>query len=164
MKMTDILKYNDDKDFVTPSGDRLHENFVGKLNLENGLVELKSVGFTDVFEEIQSHVLESDIGTLIKRAEAGDLSAFSSAVFGDFTEMPDSFAEALNVVMEAEREFNNLPADVREKFDNDYHKYITTAGSDDWLSKMGLVNSADGASGSAPAAIEKETTSEKEKE
>lgn len=124
--------------FATPSGDRYHEQFVGKLDKETGNIVLVSVGKIDVYAEIQSHQGEADINNLIERAYAGDLSAFSSAVFGDFTNMPKSYADALNVVIEAEREFNHLPQEIKDKFDNDWHKYITLAGTPDWYKKFGV--------------------------
>lgn len=128
---------------ATPSGERYHEQFVGKLDKETGDIKLVSVGKVDVYAEIQSHQGEADINNLIARAEAGDLSAFSSAVFGDFTNLPGSYAEALNVVIEAEREFNHLPQEIKDQFDNDWHKYISLAGTDAWYEKFGIVKKED---------------------
>lgn len=130
-----LQNFNDSRKFVSCSGDRYHEDFVGKVD-ENGDVVLVSVGKTDIYQEIQSHALEADINVLIKRAQAGDLSVFKSAVFGDFTEMPQSYSEILNVVIGAEREFNHLPIDIKAKFDNDFHKYLATAGSKEWFTKV----------------------------
>lgn len=140
MNFVDIRAYNDSKDFPTCCGLSYREDFVGKLDKDTGAVVLVSVGKTDVFEQIQSYKDETDLNTLIKRAENGDLSAFSSAVFGDFTQMPETYADALNVVIEAEREFNGLPAEVRTKFHNDFHEYIVTAGQPEWLEKFGVKN------------------------
>lgn len=63
----------------------------------------------------------------------------SSAVFGDFTEMPETFADALNIVIEAEREFNALPTDIKRRFNNDFHQYVATAGSREWMEKFGMI-------------------------
>lgn len=136
-----IQEYHDSLDFPTCCGSRFREDFVGKLDKETGVISLISVGKTDLFEQIQSYKDETDLNSLIKRAENGDLSAFSSAVFGDFTQMPETYADALNVVIEAEREFNGLPSDIKEKFNGDFHQYIVTAGSPEWLEKFGIVNS-----------------------
>lgn len=126
------------KEFSTPCGERYHKQYVGKLDKETGNIVLTCVGEVDTYAEIQSHQGEADINNLIERAMNGDLSAFTSAVFGDFTEMPCSYAEALNVVIEAEREFNHLPQDIKDKFDNDWHKYITLAGTDEWHKKFAI--------------------------
>lgn len=142
MNFVDTRDYNDSQDFPTCCGSRYREDFVGKLDKETGVISLISVGKTDLFEYIQSFKDETDLNTLIQRAENGDLSAFSSAVFGDFTQMPETYADALNVVIEAEREFNGLPADIKEKFNGDFHQYIATAGSPDWLAKFGIVTAA----------------------
>lgn len=141
---------------ATPSGSRYHEQYVGKLDKETGDIRLVSVGKIDVYAEIQSHEQEADINVLINRAMNGDLSAFKSAVFGDFTDMPESYADALNVVIESEREFNHLPQEIKDKFDNDWHKYLVTAGSPEWYEKFGIV--AD------PQKTEKKEVSENESE
>ena len=143
MNFVDIRAYNDSQDFPTCCGSRYREDFVGKLDKDTGEISLVSVGKTDLFEYIQSFKDECDINTLIQRAEAGDLSAFSSAVFGDFTQMPETYADALNVVIEAEREFNNLPAEIKEKFQNDFHQYIVSAGQPEWFEKFGIKSSED---------------------
>lgn len=108
------------------------------MDKETGAITLISVGKTDIFEQIQSCKDETDLNILIQRAENGDLSAFRSAVFGDFTEMPETYADALNVVIEAEREFDGLPVDIKTKFHNDFHEYIVTAGQPEWLEKFGV--------------------------
>lgn len=130
-----LQNFNDENDFISESGSRFHEDFVGKLD-KNGDVVLVSVGKTDVYEEIQSHALEADINVLIKRATAGDLSVFTSAVFGDFSDRPESFHEMINMVKDAEREFNHLPQEVKDKFDNNFEKYVATAGTKEWFNKM----------------------------
>lgn len=47
-------------------------------------------------------------------------------------------AEALNMVLDAEREFNQMPVEIKAKFDHDYKKYIATAGTHEWLDKLGF--------------------------
>lgn len=143
MNFVDIRAYNDSKEFPTCSGSRYREDFVGKLDKDTGEISLVSVGKTDLFEYIQSFKDETDINTLIQRAEAGDLTAFSSAVFGDFTDMPESYSDALNIVIEAEREFNHLPVEIKERFQNDFHQYIVSAGQPEWLEKLGIKNAVE---------------------
>lgn len=153
MNMLKIMAYKCTEHFPTCCGDRYREDFVGKLDKDTGEITLVSVGKTDMFEYIQSFAEETDINTLIQRAENGDLSAFSSAVFGDFTDMPETYADALNVVIEAEREFNQLPPDIKKRFQNDFHQYIVTAGTREWFEKFGVSQAAVGAD---PAQLEKE--------
>lgn len=64
------------EDFATCSGSRYREDFVGKLDKETGVINLVSIGKTDVYEYIQSFKDETDINTLIQRAQNGDVSAF----------------------------------------------------------------------------------------
>lgn len=144
MNMLSIIAATNSEEYVTPCGDRFREDFVGKLDKETGEISLVSVGKTDLFEYIQSFREETDITSLIQRAENGDLSAFSSAVFGDFTDMPETYADALNFVLEAQREFNALPTEIKKRFQNDFHQYICTAGSRDWFEKFGVSDAGTG--------------------
>lgn len=144
MNMLSIIAATNTEEYVTPCGDRFREDFVGKLDKETGEITLVSVGKTDIFEYIQSFREETDISSLIQRAENGDLSAFTSAVYGDFTDMPETYADALNFVLEAEREFNALPTDIKKHFQNDFHQYIVTAGTRDWYEKFGVTDAGAG--------------------
>lgn len=143
MNFLDIRAFNDPQDFPTCCGSRYREDFVGKLDKETGIISLVSVGMTDLFEYIQSFAAETDINSLIQRAENGDLTAFKSAVFGDFSDMPDTYADALNMVIEAEREFNHLPPDIKNRFNGDFHQYIVSAGTREWFDKFGISDPAD---------------------
>lgn len=125
--------------YATPNGNRYMEKFIGKLDMKTGNIVLMSAGKVDLYEQIQSYAEETDLALLVERAVNGDLSVFKSAVFGDFTDMPQSYGEALNCVIEAEREFNSLPQEIKDKFNNDWHKYLVSAGTNEWYEKFGAV-------------------------
>lgn len=57
--------------------------------------------------------------------------------------MPKSYAEALQLVINAEKDFYDLPLDIRNKFDNDYKQWFAQAGSNSWLDKMGVALAKD---------------------
>lgn len=138
-RLIDYIGYGNE--YVTEAGSRYEEDFLGEL-MKDGSVMLKSVGKRDITAEIQSYEMETDINVLINRVEAGDLSAFvEKAVFGDFTELPMHPAEMYNTVINAEREFNRLPVEVKEKFQNDFKVWFADLGSDNWYSKMILQKS-----------------------
>lgn len=44
--------------------------------------------------------------------------------YGDFTNMPTSYHEALNFIKQAEQAFMELPAQLRARFDNDAGKFL----------------------------------------
>lgn len=44
--------------------------------------------------------------------------------YGDFTDAPVDFQEAMNIVLDAEKMFATVPAKVRKEFDNDPGKFL----------------------------------------
>lgn len=138
MKMVDMFCEKDVcEKFATPSGSPIKEVFIGKYE-DDGKIHLTKTGEVNVYQEIQSYEMESDINVLLQRAQNGDLSVFRSVVYGDTTTMPETPAEALNFVIQAERDFNRLPQEIKDKFKNNWRAFLATAGSDEWLEKMGF--------------------------
>lgn len=115
---------------------------------EEGNIELEVVGEDDLYDMIQSHADSVDIRVLLKRFQLGDQSALGvpHGVFGDFTEMPTSYAEMLNKLNKARGIFDSLSVEQRAKFDHDFNQFIATLGSEEWLDKMGYEPPADPAS------------------
>lgn len=70
----------------------------------------------------QSFTAECDINTIMKKFEKTGVIEHvkqHAGRYGDFLAAPQSFQEACNLVIEAERMFLSLPAKVRRAFDND---------------------------------------------
>lgn len=126
--------------YPVSSGSRYREKKKGTLQ-KDGTIKLFSVGRQDVYADIQSYESETDINSIIARASNGDFSGFENGrgdgIFGDFTEMPSSYFEVLNTVIEGKHAFERLPLEVKEKFDNDFNKWFISAGENDWFEKMG---------------------------
>lgn len=110
---------------------------------ESGNAFPKACGERNIQKEIDSHVDECDMSVIVARLQAGDTSVINRTepVFGDTTIYPKTPAEALQLVIDGQRAFDTLPADVRAKFGNDFNRWFSSAGSDSWLDSMGLVNS-----------------------
>lgn len=120
-------------------GSPTYELFHGVIG-EDGELELVSDGKTSLYAEIQSHKDSVDINLIIQRYKNGDVTALNQRTpqYFDSTNMPKTMAEALNMVLDAEREFNEMPVEIKSKFDHDYKKYIATAGTHEWLDKLGF--------------------------
>lgn len=93
---------------------------------EDGTLKLVEAGKDDLYAEIQSHRDSCDIHVLLARYNNGDVSALSriQGVYGDFTEMPKTYADLLNAVLAGEQMFKSLPVDVRAKFDHSLEKFM----------------------------------------
>lgn len=100
----------------------------------------------------QEFTAEVDINNIVKRFinSGGDPTSLpftnSKAMYGDFTNLPDSYQSALNYVLDTKAEFMKLPADVRARFDNNpqvFLDYVSDPVNLDELVKMGLAVKSD---------------------
>ena len=127
--------------FKSPEGDLFHDVLSPTFRAD-GTIELKVTDRVDIKKEINSHRDETDMSYILSCLMAGDDSVLNPRppMYGDFTQLPSSYAEMLNMVLDGERYFDSLPLDVRNQFDNDRGKWFATIGSDSWLDKMGFVS------------------------
>lgn len=133
-------RVSDPNSFVTSSGDRYHIEY-SPIVRDDGTILLKESGKVDIQEMIDSYREQTDMSFILKRMALGDTSVLTQkeAMFGDFTSMPKSYAEALQLVIDSEAKFMKLPLDVRNAFDNDFRKWFATSGNADWYEKMSPV-------------------------
>lgn len=119
-------------------GDPFHVEYQGYYDKEGNL-QLKEVGKTDIYTEIQSHKDSTDINVLLAKYRNGDENALNrvQGYYSDITDIPDIHS-LYNLFKTAEQDFQRLPVEVRQAFDNSFEKYIFTAGSDEWFKKTGL--------------------------
>lgn len=134
-------KVSDPNKFVTSAGDRFHITYAAKVE-PDGLISLAPSGKEDIQEYINSFRDSTDMNFILNRLAVGDTSVLNQkqAIFGDFTKLPKTYAETLQLVIDAEHNFYELPLDVRNKFDNNYQKWFATAGSQFWLDAMGITS------------------------
>lgn len=130
--------------YFSPAGSRTKVLY-GPIFDSNGRMSLKETGVHDLYAEIQSHADSVDIHVLLRRFAQGDPGALArvQGAYGDFTQVPKTFAEALNTLIAAEQYFNGLPVDVRAQFGHDFHQFIASMDAPDWLTKAGLVPKPD---------------------
>lgn len=106
---------------------------------DSGRLDLIEDGKVNLYLDIQSHKDSCDVNLLIQRFESGDITALGTPrdpVYLDVTNMPKTYAELYQQVIDAKNEFDQLPLDLREKFDFDPDKYISQMGTADWFNVM----------------------------
>lgn len=132
-------KITDTKEFVTSPGNKVHVTYSPKV-LDNGIIKLIPSGKENIQDKINSFRDTCDMSFILSRLAMGDTSVINknSMTFGDFTKVPKSYAEALQLVIDAEKQFYELPLETRNLFDNDYKQWFASAGSDSWLDRMGI--------------------------
>ena len=60
-------------------------------------------------------------------------------LYFDSTSMPKTLAEAQNAILALNQEFEKLPAEIKQKFDNSSEKYIAQYGRKEWGDKLGIL-------------------------
>lgn len=107
---------------------------------DRGVLHLRETGKHDLYAEIQSHRDSVDIHVLLARYRNGDTEALQriQGAYGDFTQMPTTFAEALNTLIAAEQYFQSLPVDVRSRFGHDFNRFIASMDSPTWAADAGI--------------------------
>lgn len=107
---------------------------------KQGHMTLEVSGKENLYDYIQSHADSVDIHVILKQFEKGDVSVLSrvQGTYGDFTQMPKTFAEALNTMIAAEQYFNSLPVETRAQFGHNFNQFIASMDAPDFTSRMGI--------------------------
>lgn len=117
----------DDFERVPSSAGNAEEIEYAPVIGEDGILSLEAIGKTDIRAMIDSYRESCDINVILARYQNGDVSALSATqgTYFDAVDMPKTYAEMLNTVMTAEREFLKLPLNIRERFDNNFQKWLS---------------------------------------
>lgn len=117
----------DVKHVYSESGDPIKITYSGKYD-DDGCLVIEEVGKDNIYEYIQSFAESVDINNIIKRFQAGDVSALEKVqgFYFDATSVPKNMADMLNKLNRAESEFEKLPASFKEKYGNDFARFICT--------------------------------------
>lgn len=123
--------------FVTHPGSDVKVVYSTKVH-DDGTIILTPKETYDIQEKIQSYVDQTDISYIIQQLSIGNTTVLNprTPMYDDFTNAPSDLREAMQTIMDGEKAFYDLPLDTRQKFDNDYRKWLVSAGTDDWLAKM----------------------------
>lgn len=159
MKTKFASQFQDRQRVYEPVGSRVKQLY-SPIYDDRGVLHLTESGKHDLYAEIQSHRDSVDIHVLLARYQNGDDSALQriQGAYGDFTQMPTTFAEALNTLIAAEQYFKSLPVDVRSRFGHDFNQFIASMDSPTWASDVGFTppGPSSGAGSSSPNMTEGE--------
>ncbi len=138
-----------DKGFLTQydARDRIQSNagtpvkqlYAGSYN-ERGQLELVEDGTEDLYAFIQSFAESTDIHSILKRYQNGEVDVLEKVqgFYGDITEMPQTYAEALQRIADSEKVFMSLPVDVRAKFGHSFSEFLAASQDADFLDRLGV--------------------------
>lgn len=148
-------KVSDPNSFCSNPGSPERIVYSAKINA-SGVIEVVETGKQDYQAYIESFRPTTDMAYILKELSLGNLQILNQREpqYGDFTQLPKSLAEAMQLQIDAERQFYELPLDVRNKFNNNYREWCLTAGTDPWYEKMGLIENNIDEKGEAEPATE----------
>ena len=127
----------------TEAGEGVRRTYLWERN-EEGERVLKLDQIIDQQAEIDSYLEETKIENIIRRASIDpDIAERIAPNLGggiqDFTEAPHTLAELQNIMIRAEQIWDEVPKEIKLKFDNDVDKFITSFGSVEWAKNLGIL-------------------------
>lgn len=131
-------QFDDHQRFRTDPGDPVKVLYGPKFT-DDGVLELVETGKEDLYGYIQSHAMSVDIHVILQKFAAGDIDVLTrvQGAYGDFSEMPHTYAEMLNSMIAAETYFNSLPVEVRAEFGHSFQQFLTSIDQPDFIERLG---------------------------
>lgn len=133
--------FNRPKTIPTPSGDQWLNTYQEEISKE-GKIQLICIGKTNVYDRIQEDLESTKIENILAAVALGDLSVLrqQEPIYIDATTFPKTLMEAQNIVCKAKQEFEKMPQEIKDLFDNSAEKYVSDMGTKEFLEKMSPYN------------------------
>ena len=105
---------------------------------KDGQIDLVPTGKEDIQQYIDSFKDSCDVNLMVQRFVAGDETALRNGnpVFMDLLGAPKTLAEAYSLNFRAQAAFDNLPAEIKNKFGNNFYQFLYDAGSPEWFEAL----------------------------
>lgn len=133
-----MFRTSDPNEFITPSGSPIHVLYSAKVD-KNGVTTLEEVGTENTDDLIQAAAESTDIAMILSYYnQTGDVSVLNRYTphYGDFSKLPKTLAEFLQLRIDSENFFMALPAEIKQKFNNSADEFFAQAGNEDWYEKI----------------------------
>lgn len=126
----------------TEAGETVRRTYLWERN-EKGEKVLKLDQTIDQQAEIDSYLEETKIENIVRRASIDpDIAARIKPDIGggiqDYTEAPQTLAELQNIMLRAEQIWDEVPKEIKIKFDNDVDKFVASFGTVEWAKNLGI--------------------------
>lgn len=122
---------NDSNVFVSNPGSKIVADY-GLITAEDGSTAVGVVGEKNLDAIIQSNKDTGNVALLVAKYNAGDDEALNRVrgVYGDFRNMPTTYAEMVSRLNECRAVFEALPVDIKEQFDNNPDVFWSEYGTE----------------------------------
>ena len=126
----------------TEAGESIRRTYLWEYN-EKGEKILTLDQIIDQQAEIDSYLEETKLENIIRRASidpnlAARLMPDMGGGLQDATEMPKNLVELQNIMLRAEQIWDEIPKEIKLKFDNDVDKFVASFGTIDWAKNLGI--------------------------
>ena len=122
---------NDSNVFTSNPGSKIVAEY-GLTTSDDGVTTVGVVGEKNLDAIIQSNKDTGNVALLVAKYTAGDEEALNRVrgVYGDFRNMPTTYAEMVSRLNECRALFEALPVDIKEQFDNNPDVFWSEYGSE----------------------------------
>lgn len=119
------------------------ERSIFEERIIDGERNLVVTGKEDFKAFIEASKEDTLIDNIIRRFQNGDVTVLQrkQGFYGDVTNMPSSLAQAQNMLIQLEANFNSLPLEDRELFGNSFDRYVSEVSkmsASDFIEKFNL--------------------------
>lgn len=133
------------KRIKSATGDGTEPVYEYEINQDTGRKELRLVGRESVYDKVQESLEETKIQNIVRRAtfdpEAlGSTEWMEKQGFVDITGLPTNIHEYHDFMMTAQKDFDKLPSEIRELFDNSLETFVAEFGTPEWETKINSLN------------------------
>lgn len=128
------MKRREAMKFLTCHGTRVHVRYEPRF--DGTSIVLEEIGREDLQEKINSFGRFTDLHYMLHRLSVGDQSVLSShvPVYGDFSGLPSSPVDVINIIHGAESRFGQLSMEERSLYNNDFRAWLAAVLSGSYAS------------------------------
>lgn len=125
-KITFFTAYNRPKAQCCSCGDKEYIHYIERTDKVTGKTYLEESERINIRDYIKSSYEETKIENILARAGAGDQTALNriQGLYADITGIPRTIAEMHSKIKDAYGEFDRLPIEIKQEFNNDAGQFI----------------------------------------
>lgn len=135
-------------DEPSPAGEQTITNYEMRMT-KSGHKYLAETGTVNIYDKIQDNKNACDVKKIVQRAVMGDINAIARIKnvrdnYGDTTKIPSNLMEAQQMIIDAKKAFDQLPKEIRQKFNNNAMEFMADEGkvkevTEQWLKDRGAI-------------------------
>ena len=123
--------------FASNPGSRWYQKMHGEV-LPDGTIELVKDEVIDIQAQMNAEYPSTTIDNILANSNPQDYFGDDGEHGIDALNMPKTLAEFMQFQIDQKYRYDSLPAEIKERFGNDFNKFLATAGSEEWLDKLGV--------------------------